>query len=140
MGTRSITVVKDEQGNKIIEMYRQMDGYPTGMGQDLLDFVSQFTVVNGISLAEDRKIANGMACFAAQLVAYFKDGAGGYYLHAPATDFKSKKQYYKAYYAEYYYEITQEGEHMKVRCWDTWTGSEIQTDPYGKKFMEQDDG
>ena len=117
-----------------------MDGYPSGMGQDLLDFVNQFTVVNGISIVEERKIANGMACFAAQLVAYFKDGAGGYYLHAPTTDFKNKKQYYKTYFAEYYYEITQEGEHMKVRCWDTWTGSEIQTDPYGKKFMEQDDG
>jgi len=139
MGTRSITVVKDEQGNKIIEMYRQMDGYPSGMGQDLLDFVNKFIVTSGIAIGEERITANGMACFAAQLVAYFKSGAGGFYLHAPTTDFKSKKQYYKAYYAEYYYEITQDDEHMKVRCWDTWTGSEIQTDPFGKKFMEQEE-
>ncbi len=139
MSTRSITVVKDEQGNKIIEMYRQMDGYPSGMGQDLLDFVNKFIMTSGITLDEEKITANGMACFAAQLVAYFKDGAGGFYLNPPTTDFKSKKQYYKIYFAEYYYEITKNNEHIKVRCWNTWTGSEIQTDPYGKKFMEEND-
>ena len=138
MSTRSITVVKDESENKIIEMYRQSDGYPSGMGQDLIDFITPFTVVNGLGIDNPQTIANGMPCFAAQLVAHFKEGAGGIYLYSPTADFKNKKKYYKEYGAEYYYEISEEDGTIRVRCWDTWTGDEILTDPYGKKFIEKD--
>lgn len=40
MGTRSLTVFIDEHNDKeIVVMYRQMDGYPEGHGQDLVDFL-----------------------------------------------------------------------------------------------------
>ena len=91
MGTRSITVVKNESESKIIEMYRQFDGYPSGMGQELIDFITPFAVVNGLGIDNPQTIANGMPCFAAQLVEHFKDGAGGTYLYTPTTDFKNKK-------------------------------------------------
>lgn len=80
MGTRSLTFVYAEQ-DPIINMYRQYDGYPTGHGAELAEFLAQFTMVNGISTRESRKVANGMGCLAAQLVAHFKSEAGGFYLY-----------------------------------------------------------
>jgi len=80
MGTRSLTFVYDEQ-DAIINMYRQYDGYPSGHGAELAEFLAPFTMVNGISTRESRKVANGMGCLAAQLVAHFKSEAGGFYLY-----------------------------------------------------------
>lgn len=80
MGTRSLTFVYDDE-TPIINMYRQYDGYPTGHGAELAEFLTPFTMVNGISTVETRKVANGMGCLAAQLVANFKSEAGGFYLY-----------------------------------------------------------
>jgi hypothetical protein len=80
MGTRSLTFVYDDE-TPIINMYRQYDGYPTGHGAELAEFLAPFTMVNGISTVETRKVANGMGCLAAQLVANFKSEAGGFYLY-----------------------------------------------------------
>lgn len=85
MGTRSLTVLCDNDEEEIVVMYRQMDGYPSGHGLELAQFLSEFTIVNGISLSETRKIANGMDCLAAQVVAHFKHGAGGIYLCKAGT-------------------------------------------------------
>ena len=122
MGTRSITVVKDDNGRKIIEMYRQMDGYPSGMGQDLKDFINSGKKGDGIGMDKDYKQFNGIECFAAQLVAEMKDDSGGIYLHAPTTDFKDKQRYQKQYWAEYYYEIDAD---LNLRCWDTSNNEEM---------------
>ena len=90
MSTRSLTRVietwNDEKTNKLkkqtlVCMYRQFDGYPSGMGSDLAEFLNSGKIVNGISLAETERVFNGMGCLAAQMVAHFKDGAGGYYLY-----------------------------------------------------------
>lgn len=84
MGARSNTVVVN--GNvKVINMYRQFDGYPTGHGAELANFLAPLTLVNGYS-TNDEKQANGMGCLAAQLVANFKDGIGGIYLEDPQGD------------------------------------------------------
>ena len=91
MGTRSLTFVYDSYKQKngrmkyrpIINMYRQYDGYPSGHGQELVDFLNQFhAITNGIAVGEQRRTANGMGCLAAQLVAHFKgDEAGQFYLY-----------------------------------------------------------
>ena len=87
MGTRSLTFVYDEQ-EVIINMYRQYDGYPTGHGAELAEFLGQFRMTNGIPVGRDKtgdRIANGMGCLAAQLVSNFKGSdAGQFYLY-PAT-------------------------------------------------------
>ena len=80
MGTRSLTFVYDGK-EPIINMYRQYDGYPTGHGAELAEFLAPFTLVNGLGINETHKVANGMGCLAAQLVANFKDEAGGFYLY-----------------------------------------------------------
>jgi hypothetical protein len=83
MGTRSLTFVYD--GDKaIINMYRQFDGYPTGHGQELANFLNGFEIVNGYGEVKP-KIANGMGCLAAQMIAHFKQSVGGFYIH-PVTD------------------------------------------------------
>lgn len=76
MGTRSLTFVYEGE-ETIINMYRQYDGYPSGHGLELAEFLSQFTMVNGLGINETRKVANGMGCLAAQLVHNFKGSVGG---------------------------------------------------------------
>jgi len=120
MGTRSITTVKDENGNKIIEMYQQYDGYPSGVGKDLFLFIKSKKMVNGIG--SDKNVFNGINCFTAQLVTEFKDGAGNTYLHAPTKDHKNKKKYWDLYCAEFYYEITSD---LNIKAWDTLQNIEV---------------
>ena len=103
MGTRSLTRVietyterKTEKlvKQKIITMYRQYDGYPSGMGMDLANFLTSGKVVNGISPSENERVFNGAGCLAAQLVAEMKDGAGNIYLYPNnATDCGQEYEY-----------------------------------------------
>jgi hypothetical protein len=86
MGTRSLTFVYSESksgeaAERIINMYRQYDGYPTGHGAELAEFLSSGNMTNGLRLDEKGRFFNGMGCLAAQLVANFKVGAGQFYLH-----------------------------------------------------------
>jgi hypothetical protein len=84
MGTRSLTFVYDDK-EPMINMYRQFDGYPSGHGSNLAEFLNSFdAIVNGISVGDNRKIANGMGCLAAQLIAHFKIDVGGFYMY-PVT-------------------------------------------------------
>ncbi len=86
MGTRSLTTINDDNGKETVVMYRQMDAYPEGHRMDLADFPKPFSIVNGYRLGDDRRIANGMDCLAAQLVSRFKgDRVGNFYLHPTAT-------------------------------------------------------
>ena len=84
MGTRSLTVVKDED-MEILTMYRQMDGYPSCHGQAVADFLSGKQMTNGLPLGETEHLFNGMGCLAASLVAHFKKGAGGIYIEPPGA-------------------------------------------------------
>jgi len=89
MGTRSLTFVYESHRTNIgqmvhepiINMYRQYDGYPTGHGAELAEFLSSGSMTNGLRLGANERFFNGMGCLAAQLVANFKDGAGQFYLH-----------------------------------------------------------
>ena len=86
MGTRCLTVINDNNlMEEICVIYRQHDGYPRGHGLELYNFLDKFYIVNGIGLNDERKIANGMSCLAAQLIAHFKEGAGSIYIHQAGT-------------------------------------------------------
>jgi hypothetical protein len=93
MGTRSLTYVYSD-GESVVCMYRQFDGYILGHGAELIEFLQQFTIVNGIRSDETRKVANGMGCLAAQLIAHFKVGVGGFYLY-PTTQNQDCGQEYE---------------------------------------------
>ena len=98
MGTRSLTFVytdhyDGEKPKPIINMYRQFDGYPSGHGAELAEFLSSFeAVVNGIPFGETRKVANGMGCLAAQMIANFKTSVGGFYIY-PVTSKDCGQEY-----------------------------------------------
>lgn len=79
MGTRSLTLVYNECGDALINMYRQFDGYPTGHGAELADFLDK-PIVNGYSDASLPQF-NGAGCLAAQLISNFKKDCGGFYLY-----------------------------------------------------------
>jgi len=81
MGTRSLTYVYEGE-TPIMCMYRQFDGYPTGHGQELANFLNELSVGNGISGKPDLfSFANGMGCLAAQMIVWFKKTPGGFYIH-----------------------------------------------------------
>ena len=90
MGTRSLTFVyseskSGEKATPIMNMYRQYDGYPSGHGAELAEFLSGGRLVNGLSGMGKERQFNGMGCLAAQMVANFKDGAGSFYLYPVTT-------------------------------------------------------
>lgn len=122
MGTRSLTRVietwKDKEKNKvhkskIVCMYRQFDGYPSGHGADLVEFLTGSKVVNGLSMNDlkSTKVFNGVGCLAAQLIAHFKQGAGGIYLYNPNA--KDCGQEY-----EYELEVSFDTKEVIFRCFE----------------------
>lgn len=99
MGTRSNTIIKGEDGRALVNIYRQYDGYPSGMGLDLAK-ACDVRIVNGIR-GDHAKIANGMGCLAARIIKRLKTGAGNVYLenaNGKAND-----------WSEYVYTITFNG-------------------------------
>jgi hypothetical protein len=105
MGTRSLVVFKDANlephGGEFAVLYRQFDGYPTGMGADILECFKGKVTVNGYNA--DHQI-NGPGDMAVQLIAFLKvknargfdatlneyipkpvNTPGGLYLHPPGT-------------------------------------------------------
>ena len=93
MGTRHLTYVYEGE-TPLMCMYGQWDGYPSGYGADLAQFLNSFdAIVNGIPLGDKRKMANGMGCLAAQLVANFKNGAGSFYIYPPILNQDSGQEY-----------------------------------------------
>lgn len=83
MGTRSLTFVNDGE-IRLVCFYRQFDGYPSGHGKDLAEFLKPFTIVNGFSSGmKEGTHANGAGCLAAQLIKHFKTDIGGIYIQPP---------------------------------------------------------
>jgi len=63
-------------------MYRQYDGYLSGHGQELANFLNELTLGNGIPKFGDLyTYANGMGDLAAQMIVWFKKTPGGFYIH-----------------------------------------------------------
>ena len=79
MGTRSLTFVYDGDV-PVINIYRQYDGYPSGHGHELAQFLDSKTLVNGYG-EQNSAEANGMGCLAAQLIVQLKHGVGGIYIY-----------------------------------------------------------
>ena len=80
MGTRSTTTIYGD-GKPLLTFYRQMDGYPSGHGQELVDFLRGIEMVNGISMGGDPpklQQANGAGCLAAQILTHFKTSVINY--------------------------------------------------------------
>ncbi len=85
MGTRSIVNVISQYDNKpVLALYRQFDGYPSGMGNDIKKILNDgdVTLINGFNSQECPSHFNGMGCLAAYLVGALKgERIGNVYLY-----------------------------------------------------------
>ncbi len=97
MGTRCLTIVEEVGGVEICVLYRQYDGYPTGHGAELKSFLEGMQLVNGLGLGDQNRMANGMDCLAAQLIAYLKTEPGGFYLYPAGTRDCGEEYIYTVY-------------------------------------------
>lgn len=118
MGTRCLTHIADDDGQHLLTIYRQYDGYPEGHGSDLLRFTRGLRLTNGIGRLQGtrRQMANGMGDFAMRLVAYLKrchrakgapyDWAGTFYI----------ERRYSPAMVDFIYHIDS---NLKVTCFDS---------------------
>ena len=124
MGTRSLTIFNDSWNDEEIAVfYRQFDGYPAGHGTELLNFLRDMHIVNGMNSENMKlKISNGMDCLAAQIVAHFKEGPGDFYLHKSGTRDVGE---------EYIYTLYTKNNELQIKVEDTYEDEET-----GKKGHE----
>ena len=99
MGTAGITHFHDGgvDAPVICYVYKQSDGYPDSLGEQIKDVFGEANLVNGIRFDLERQV-NGMGCAAAQFIAATKNGTGGIYMIAQAHD-----------WADYDYHIFHDG-------------------------------
>jgi hypothetical protein len=107
MGTRALTFVYDGS-TPIVNMYRQYDGYPSGHGLELAQFLTRGKLVHGLS-GKDEVVFNGMGCLAAAMIANFKETPGGFYIHS-VEDTECGQ--------DYEYHVYQAGDEIRVRVTD----------------------
>jgi hypothetical protein len=69
----------EEDGETIVGFYKHFDAYPSGLGLDMATFLKDIKITNGIH-HKNEKIANGMGCLAAQLIAELKTEPGDLYI------------------------------------------------------------
>jgi hypothetical protein len=113
MGTRSLTFVYEdsypgESTPKLICMYRQYDGYPTGHGAELAEFLLKTE-------------HNSMGCLAASMIAHFKESIGGFYIYP--TDSTILGQEYEYHISEnetVIYEMSYDGTNKKEIFNGSW--------------------
>ena len=138
MGTRSLTYVYDgeeKEENILVCLYRQFDGYPTGHGKDLLNYFGKTKIINGFNEHKAPEYANGMACFAAQLVAHFKEGIGQIYLMQPKLNQDCWQDY------EYHLSLVDDEIALRIQRFDgntIWAGSLKDFNPKTAENEEDD--
>lgn len=81
MGTKALIRVFDEENNFLLGIYQHSDGYLSGLGEKLAEFLEKIKF-EGYSFEERvmGKAANGMGCLAAQIVGHLKDDWGHVYI------------------------------------------------------------
>jgi hypothetical protein len=83
MGTRgTVTFYNEHSQEPMICIYQQYDGYISGVGFELANFLKDKKVINGIRSDQSMEtgFANGMGCIAAQYIKAQKTRIGGFYI------------------------------------------------------------
>ena len=102
MGTRSTIAFIDKRVTKdgkvytdeLVRIYQQYDGYPSGVGLKLANWLKDKKIVNGFGYGEtaENGYCNGVGCMSAQFIHDFKDGIGNLYItdHDDSEDYDYK--------------------------------------------------
>ena len=85
MGTHSLIRFREKKDKPMCAIYQQFDGYPSGVGAGLAEFLVLRKMCNGIAIGEQPSApattwANGLGCLVAQYIAATKKGPGGLYV------------------------------------------------------------
>lgn len=81
MGTRALIHIKEE-GKTLVTIYRQYDGYPTGLGLDIAHILQGSSLVNGYETNDEAPTKfNGVGCMAAFLISKLKQKIGNVYIY-----------------------------------------------------------
>ena len=111
MSTRANVVFMQDDEQKAV-IYKHWDGYPTGFGHELAEFLDGKKIVNGIR-PDAKNIFNGMGCLAASVVAHFKEGPGDVYLDGKVSE-----------WVDYTYVVQQDKETINIHVKeDGFTGT-----------------
>lgn len=91
MGTKStvtfINKYPDSGEVCLVKIYEQYDGYPSGVGKKLCNFILGKKIINGISSDQfTDEFANGFDDLATMYIAKFKKGIGCFYITDPTLD------------------------------------------------------
>lgn len=100
MSTRCITDVMNEDGELLVRIFRHWDGYPAGHGEEIFETFGQTKLLtDGYDKETAPEYANGMGCFAAQLIAKLKgDKIGSIYIEPAGKEFDFQKYWVIDYY------------------------------------------
>ena len=125
MGTRSLThIIEDKE--TLTTIYRQFDGYMSGHGSDLANYLADKKIVNGYG-SDTTNIANGMGCLSAQLIAHLKTDVGNVYKYPPDT---------KDCWEEYTYYIYLKDNKIKIKVVENYT-KEIIFDGFPTELLKK---
>lgn len=104
MGTRSTTLIVEDDKTPMVQFYRQFDGYPSGHGKELVAFLKNKVLVNGISSRMPEEVqVNGMSDLAIRIITHLKNlhdpqnGPGNLYLTSLSS---SPQSYHYTVYAK----------------------------------------
>ena len=95
MGTRARINILDLSVGKrpLCSIYRQMDGYPCGLGRDIQSFAKGKPLTN--TWMGEKPCFNGLDCFAAQLIGALKgDRPGNVYMRSTGADSHGEEYVY----------------------------------------------
>jgi len=110
MGTRCLVNVFEsrpnapaikDQAQLLVTIYRQFDGYPTGMGADIKRILGDTEVVNGFGIKRDAAyVSNGAGCAAAYLIEKLKEAqTGNVYIYPPGSKAVGEEYTYNLFIA-----------------------------------------
>jgi len=94
--TIATKVAEEGEGKILVSIYKQFDGYPGGLGEELKDIAGDLEIVNGFGV-ESEEQANGMGCLAAQIIKEMKEGIGGVYIIHPDSEDRGEEYCYNIY-------------------------------------------
>jgi len=103
MGTRSLTFVYNDIGRRIVNIYRQYDGYPSGQGKDLAQVLTTTR-------------HNGMGCMAASLISKLKEEPYNIYIYP--VDATNCGQEYEYHIYEDHVRVIENGVRVIENSWD----------------------
>ena len=94
MATRASIQFTNKEGQTLVTIYKHYDGYPQGLGKDILNIISNKPITNGIpggsKLGES---FNGFGCLVASFISLMKDDVGNIYIE-PQSNFGEMNEDY----------------------------------------------